>query len=870
MKKKTIKKNAFTVSVGWNGVDVVPQTISSDGYYSLRSWQQNCHNLLNNKSYRIINAPTGSGKSYMMTLLSAEDMDNNPKLRTIVSVPQTVIAAGFKEQKVLLPNGKKIHWIAGNDLCNDNPTNGTTKTLIKFIEGPNGTHADRIALCTHATLLAVYKTLKRTNRLHLLKNLNIWIDEAHHVMNVDLEDVPDATLSNGIGEVITHLLKSKSNNVGLSTASFFRGDRCSLLTEKQEKNFTRFNLPYDEYLKNMKYMKSFSINFVLCGADWTKTIDEVISEKRCKDIIYIPHPMSVNSTGDKYNESDLIIKAYNKIYGGKRKDICPLTTVGKAKNPFNILNLVDEDCRDEKKEYINSLKKRPPEDLNAIITLGMFKEGADWVHANRGIVIGARESLVDMLQIIGRFFRDTPGKEHVEINILLPFSIDQIKDEDELKNNLNNYLKAIYSCLILENIFDPIKIKMPVTSQGGSTAGAVRQNYLSQMLPDEAKQISLIDDVGNELIKISTEAKESGKTIRVWDEYEKVINNILTDHGIDSHQEEIAQEIWAMFTRKTVKLKGMSVDAIDFDILKDVDPVDSVFDYTSGICGIDTFQKLRDALRLVKDFVSYDEAKNLIQSYNFTGKAQFFEKLYSGDIDHLDLPRDPQYSYTRSGEWTGWDEFLSKGKKRNYLNLDQFRIETKKLGITKRAQYEKAHKDKILDKSKFPVGASRYYFRNGQLESDSWHYLFDTTKSTFLELEEAKKFIKNNFPHIITEKDYKRAYTNKELPEFLPGDPYTVYLRRGTWISWKDFFERSKKYRKFGNFFTYEESKEYLKQFNFKNRQEFLQAVRSNKLDSKIPKDPQCVYNQKGTWISWGDFLGNNNTQIGFKYHDET
>ena len=788
MKNKTIKKNAFTVSVGWNGVDVSLQTVSSDGYHSLRVWQNNCYNQLTNKQFRIINAPTGSGKSYMMTLLSAEDMDNNSKLRTIIAVPQTVIAAGFKDQKVLLPNGKKIYWIAGNDLCNDNPTNGTTKGLIKFIEGPNGTHSDRIALCTHATLLAVYKTLKKTNRLHLLNNLNVWIDESHHVMNVDLEDVPDATLSNGIGEVITYLLKIKSNNVGLATASFFRGDRCSLLTEKQEKDFVRFNLPYDEYLKNMKYMKSFSINFVLCGADWTKTIGEVISEKRCKDIIYIPHPMSVNSTGDKYKESDLIIDTYNKMHGGKRKDICPLTTVGKVKAPFNILNYVDGDFLKEKNEFVNSLKKRPSKDLDAIITLGRFKEGADWVHANRGIVIGARESLVEMLQIIGRFFRDTPGKEHVEINILLPFSIDQIKDEDELKNNLNNYLKAIYSCLILENIFDPIKIKMPVTSQSGSTTGSVRQNYLSEMLPDESKRIALIDDIGNELIKISTDAKESGKTIRIWDEYEKVINDILTDHGIDSHQEEIAQEIWAMFTRKTVKLKGMSIDVIDFDILKNVDPLDSIFDYTSGICGIDTFQKLRDALQFAKNFLSYDEAKETVKKLGIYSQLDYSNRAKNKELIQHKLPSAAEQYYKRLGSWLGWYDFLSKvnpnSNKFTYKELQEY---FKLNSIDSRSKVEKHLKD---DKCSVLVPKSIEWFYKKTEEWKGWDHLFcKNSRYDKLNFEETIKFLKPL--NIRGQAHFYKMKSENKLPENISGDPSNFFLNE--WKGWQHFLSKDKK-----------------------------------------------------------------------------
>lgn len=787
MKSKVLKKNVLTIPTGWNSVDVIPQTISEDGYYSLRPWQNNCHNQLTNKRLRIINAPTGSGKSHMMTCFSAEDQYDNPKLRTIIAVPQTVIAAGFKDQKVLLPNGKKFHWIAGNDLCNDNPTSGTTKALIRFIEGPNGTYSDRIALCTHATLLAVYKALKKSDRLHILKNLNVWLDEAHHLMNMDLEGVPDATLSNGIGEAIAQLLKIKSNNVGLSTASFFRGDRCSLLTEKQEGDFTRFNLPYDEYLKTMRNMKSFSVNFVL-SVDWIEAISEVVAEKRCKDIVYLPSRLSTSATDDKHEEVHLITECYRKLHGGDRRDIGSLVAVGSRETPFTILDLVDEDCRKEKKEFINSLKKRPSEDLDAIIALGMFKEGADWVHANRGIVIGARKSLVEMLQIIGRFFRDTPGKEHVEINILLPFSIDQIEDEEEMENNLNSYLKAVYSCLILENIFDPVRIKIPESTKGASASGMARQNYLSQMLPDASRQVSLIHDVGNELINISADAKESGKTICIWDEYEKVINDILTDHGIDSHQEEVAKEIWTILSRKSLKMKGISVDLIDFDILKGVDPVDSIFDYTSGICGIDTFQKLRDALQLAKNFVSYDEAKEIIKKLGIGSQLDYNNRARNKELIQHKLPAAAEAYYKRLGSWLGWYDFLSKvhpnSNKFTYKELQEY---CKLNSIDSRSKFEKHRKD---DKCSALVPKSIEWFYRKTGEWKGWDHLFCRhSRYDKLNFEETIKFLKplniRGQAHF-----YKMKLENK-LPENISGDPSNFFSDE--WKGWQHFLSKDKK-----------------------------------------------------------------------------
>ena len=60
----------------------------------------------------------------------------------------------------------------------------------------------------------------------------------------------------------------------------------------------------------------------------------------------------------------------------------------------------------------------------------MFKEGANWIWAERAIIIGERNSLTDIVQMSGRTFRDAEGKEHVEIIQLLPNNLRTVVDEE--------------------------------------------------------------------------------------------------------------------------------------------------------------------------------------------------------------------------------------------------------------------------------------------------------------------------------------------------------------------------------------------------------------------------------------------------------
>jgi superfamily II DNA or RNA helicase len=562
-------------------------------FYGMRRWQEEAFDVLKEKSHMILNAPTGSGKSWLMCSLSAYKMKKNKKLRCIISVPQTIIANGFVEANMLMPDGGKIEWMAENDLCSQKTDEGTIKKVLQWLVDPYVTLSQRILLCSHATLVAAYKKIKENKSFDLLENLLLWVDEAHHLKSGVVEGFDNSVMSNGIGELVNFACGRPNIEIGLATATLFRGDRMSLLAPKIESKFTRYNLPYDKYLESMNHLRSFSFDFALCGPNYCEAIGKLVKDKK-KDVIHIPSVNSRHSTGDKHKEVSAIIEKYKKIHGNKVIESDDgLTSLVKKDNVFKICDLVDEDLRDEKKDYINNIKGNK-DALDAVIALGMFKEGANWIWAERSIIVGARASLVDVVQIIGRLFRDAEGKENVSVIQLLPFSLDQ-KNEEEFEFNLNNYLKAIFASLILENILRPVQIKSlgGVEKNGDKKESVVRCDYLSNYLPDDAKQVSLMEDVFKSLLRLQ---RDSNDVMDLWDEYQEIIPVILKKYGIVDNVVEVSKQIWGMLAKQTLRMEGIDVEGIDFDILQKTSPLDCILMYTSGACGIDTFQKLRDVL----------------------------------------------------------------------------------------------------------------------------------------------------------------------------------------------------------------------------------------------------------------------------------
>jgi len=91
MKTKTINK--FDHS--WKPIGSEPKVYDGDTY-KMRPMQFEVYKELRYAPYSIINAPTASGKTLAICWLVARKLEDNPKRKAIIVVPQTIIANGFK------------------------------------------------------------------------------------------------------------------------------------------------------------------------------------------------------------------------------------------------------------------------------------------------------------------------------------------------------------------------------------------------------------------------------------------------------------------------------------------------------------------------------------------------------------------------------------------------------------------------------------------------------------------------------------------------------------------------------------------------------------------------------------------------------
>ena len=251
-----------------------PSTETTDGFFKQRPWQVRCSAELPGRCNFILNAPTAAGKTFELCKIAAERLRRDSNLRVVIAAPQGIIVAGFRKNKIEMLDGTRIHWQVHpeHDLCNEKSKRSTAR-LLNFLTGPTSTNAmDRVILCTHATLVRAF-----SKNPAAFKNVLIIIDEAHHIQHGASED-RQVEIYNKLGTLVRYSLQHRDViQLGLATATFFRGDRTPIIPDGAE--FARFDLAYDEYLETCRFLRGFSYDFVISGGSFVDPLKNLFDRK---------------------------------------------------------------------------------------------------------------------------------------------------------------------------------------------------------------------------------------------------------------------------------------------------------------------------------------------------------------------------------------------------------------------------------------------------------------------------------------------------------------------------------------------------------------------------------------------------------------
>lgn len=568
--------------------------------WKLRDYQRSAFDAADGQSRVIVNMPTGWGKSFLLCVLAASEV-LNPEKKVVICVPQRIIAQGFGQKKnIMLPDGKLVEWSVPHNLC-DSSTAKVDELTNFLLDPPASSAARRVVLTTHMTLSYALSRLSDDELAEIADETTPIIDEAHHILAAE-------QTRNALGKQIARILDF-GFDLWLATAYFFRGDHLPIISETHLAEFTRIHIPFDEYWKNLKFIQGYSYDFVIYKGTVFQELEHILqTAPPAPTIIYCPpegHKMLLG------NKKKTFVARVQEI-ACECLNATPWTSFEDAlRQKSVIVDLVETEQRSEKIRFV----AEHGDCVAAILTVGMFREGADWVQAARVIDLVPTNSDQDRLQRFGRLVRDYPGKSHISYLNFFPLVVEQ--NEDKRRRQLTKLYAHFHASLVLENAIEPIKVKrrtLPKNGQKddkddkGSPKGYF--NLLGEF--NENQQEKIIQDTYGALLSLQAKKDEAGETATP-EEVRTTIISALKENGIRTNLVPLARQVLLLMRRKAnVSIKTDDLVDAGFDKVWSTDIFKPMIAYSGGIGGPETLAEIRNVIEDVFER-QWQEKYNLIR-----------------------------------------------------------------------------------------------------------------------------------------------------------------------------------------------------------------------------------------------------------------
>jgi len=505
----------------------------------LRYWQTKAFEKLYNSNLFLIKAFCGSGKTTLSIVLALYDTIKNSR-KTIFIVPQSHIGDGFAiSGKFCVPNLGTVNLCSANNFCENSPSK--VDMLINFmlrkanfsdfkhedeyvVDGSQG-----MVVCTHQAFNTAMRRIIADGKFDLaVKNTAFYVDEAHHIKGGEIDAKEDEVIKdyNQLGEVLYKIIdKADKNNsrVGLTTATFFRGDQGIIVKSEYLDKFDRYELEFLKHFETLGIEEVF-INFEEYDDD---PIHQIVENIR-KELRSERHLVVVPTVVGKWrkNQDPTLEKLMRKLSRMVEEE---------GLNPDEtILDLVPESTQDKNKSILlKEPKERYDEENNSkiriVITCMLGREGTDWCPCSRlhnaSIELGSPTLAV---QTLGRLFRKFEQKETVGIIYYIK-KFKGLLDSLSKREFLMDRVNAMLSLMIIDDLLCPIILpELPKCSSDKRPASKSSKKTKSE-------GIRLADVFGDDFEKIKKEMIDSLSVESSFDEetVNRIINTVITSYEFE-------------------------------------------------------------------------------------------------------------------------------------------------------------------------------------------------------------------------------------------------------------------------------------------------------------------------------------------------
>lgn len=559
----------------------------------------------------LVKAPPASGKSRALMFVALDKLYNQGRKKVIVAVPERSIGASFSSTE-LTKFGFFADWEvkSENDLCDPGSSQGKVGAFIDFLNGP-----DAVLICTHATLRFAFEKLAPD----AFNGTVLAIDEFHHV-SADME-------ASRLGALLRDVMNGSDVHIVAMTGSYFRGDSVPVLSAEDEARFTPVMFNYYDQVNGYEYLHSLGIGHHFYQGRYTDAIGEVLDLDK-KTIVHIPNVNSGESTKDKIEEVGFIIDSIGDVESTDSET--GIISIRRA-DTGAVLRLADlVDDTDQKKRadtlhYLSTVASKDRDAVDVILALGMAKEGFDWPFAEHALTVGYRASLTEVIQIIGRVTRDSPGKEHAQFTNLIA---EPDASQSEVKVSVNNMLKAITASLLMEQVLaQNFTFQTRHTGDGdASLPGVIKIKGFKEPSTQRVKQIVETDlnDLKATILQDDTFAKAAAGSVDAETANKVLIPKIIRERYPDldeSQVEELRQQIVVDSVLKTGEVrevgdkrfirmseKFVNIDDININLIDSVNPFQRAFEVMSKSVTPSVLRIISDAITATRVQITGEEA----------------------------------------------------------------------------------------------------------------------------------------------------------------------------------------------------------------------------------------------------------------------
>lgn len=256
------------------------------------------------------------------------------------------------------------------------------------------------------------------------------------------------------------------------------------------------------------------------------------------------------------------------------------------------------------------------------------------------------------------------------------------------------------------------------------------------------------------------------------------------------------------------------------------------------------------------NYRSFKTARTFVHKLQLKNKQEWSDWINSGAKPD-DIPSNPNTVYKDKG-WIGWGDWLGTGvianQNRVFRDFEEAREYVHKLQLKNRKEWTDWTKSGSKPDD-IPCNPSKVYQDKGWIDYGDWFgtgYVatFNRTYRPFLQARAYvhKLQLKNT-------QEWNDWIKNGEKPNDIPSNPNLIYKDTG-WIGYGDWLGTGKVSSHNRTYRPFEEARNFVHQFYFKNQKDWLNWSKSGEKPDDIPSNPNIVYKDKG-WNGLEDWLGN-------------